>query len=105
VNAELKPPHPVKSPTSTTTTYAKACIYPAGSAIPIKVEFQVDTPSTFAAGEKAVPGVVKVAGLGQAAWTTSVGGDLEVYRNGETVKILAPLVSAARLEALARKIV
>ena len=105
VNAELKPTHPAKTPTSTVTAFSKTCTYSASGGLPIKVTFQVDTASTFAAGEKAVSGVVKVNGLGQAAWTTKVGGDLEVYNKGETIKILAPLVSAARLEALAHKIV
>jgi hypothetical protein len=75
--------------------------------VPTKITFQKDTSVSFAAGEKAVSalGIVKVAGLGQAAWTTKAGGDLEVYRSGETVKILSPLTPAAELEALARKLI
>jgi hypothetical protein len=99
----------VKAPTSMIyATYAKTCSY-AGTTgqIPIRVEFQVDTPSTFAASENAVTGIgiVKIKGLGQAAWTTKVGGAVYVYSNGETVKVVAtPLIALPKLEALARKL-
>jgi hypothetical protein len=98
----------VKAPTSTVyATYAKTCSY-AGTKgqIPIRVEFQADTPSTFATSEKAVTGVgvVKIKGLGQAAWTTKVGGAVYVYSNGKTIKVIAPLIALPRLEALARKL-
>jgi hypothetical protein len=105
VSAELK--ESLKAPTSTVTTYGKTCTYEGTGIIATKIEFQVDTPATFSTSEKAVAAVqpiVKVKGLGQAAWTTKVGGDLQVFSNGETIKILAPLVSAAKLEALAHKI-
>jgi hypothetical protein len=86
--------------------YNKTCLYKGSGAIPVKVEFQEDTPTTFATSEKAVAalGLVKVTGLGKAAWTLKVGGDLDVYRDGETIKILAPLVPAAKLEALAKRL-
>ena len=98
----------VKAPTSTIySVYAKTCSY-AGTKgqSPIRVEFQTDTAATFAASEKAVKnlGVVTVKGLGQAAWTLKVGGDLYVYDNGVTLKIIAPLIATPTLEALARKL-
>jgi hypothetical protein len=98
----------VKSPTSTTySVYSKTCSY-AGTTgqIPIRVTFQTDTPATFATSEKAVKnlGVVNVKGLGQAAWTLKSGGDLYVYNNGVTLKIVAPLITSPKLEALAKKI-
>ncbi len=96
-----------RTPTSSTTAYGKTCTYAGGGIVPTKITFQKDTAATFAAGEKAVAalGIVKIAGLGQAAWTTKAGGDLEVYRSGETIKILSPLTPAAELEALARKLI
>ena len=98
----------VKAPTSTVYgTYEKTCSY-AGTTgqIPIRVEFQVDTPTTFADSEKAVKGlgVVPVKGLGQEAWTLKVGSDLYVYNHGVTLKIIAPLIATPKLEALARKL-
>jgi len=96
-----------KTPTTITTSYSKTCTYPGGGIVPTKITFQQDTASTFAAGEKAASalGIVKVSGLGQAAWATKAGGDLEVYKSGETVKILSPLTPASELEALARKLI
>jgi hypothetical protein len=104
VNTELKPTHAVKTATSSLSSFSKTCTY-AGGTLPIRITFQVDTASTFATSEKAVHGIVKVKGVGQAAWTTTVGGTLEVYKSGETTKIVAPLITAAKLEALAHKIV
>jgi hypothetical protein len=96
----------VKSPTSTVYgTLSKTCSY-AGTKgqIPIRVEFQTDTAASFATSEKAVKGLglVQVKGLGQAAWTLKSGGDLDVYNKGVTLKIIAPLVAASKLEALAK---
>jgi hypothetical protein len=95
----------VKSPTSSVTPFSKICTYAGGGLVPTKITFQEDTAATFAAGEKAVGStLVKVSGLGKAAWTTKVGGTLEVFNGNETLKILAPAASATRLEGLARKI-
>jgi hypothetical protein len=96
-----------KTPTSSTTAFSKTCTYTGSGLVPTKITFQKDTSATFAAGEKAVSAleIVKVTGLGQAAWTTKAGGDLEVYKSGETVKILSPLTPASELEALARKLI
>ena len=95
----------VKAPTSSLTPYAKICTYAGGTYVPTKITFQEDTAATFAASEKAVGSLaVKVTGLGKGAWTTTVGGDLDVFNGSETLKILAPTTSVAKLEALARKI-
>jgi len=97
-----------KAPTTTKTPYGKVCTYRGTGILSTKITFQKDTTSTFAAGEKAAAAaepVVKVHHLGQSAWGTKAGGLLEVYDQGETLKILAPLTPLARLEALARKIV
>jgi hypothetical protein len=96
------------APVATRAEYSKTCTY-AGGILPTRIIFQVDTASTFAAGEKAaasaLPGsVVKVNGLGQAAWTTKSGGSLYVFDNGTTIKILALLTPTPKLEALARKL-
>lgn len=96
----------VKSPTSTKTAYAKSCMY-ASTPIPVKVDFQEDTSSTFATSEKAaaeVAPLVVIHGLGRAAWATKVGGELQVFDGHETIKIEAPLVANSKLEALARKL-
>ncbi len=95
----------VKAPTSTTTSYAKSCAY-ASTPLPVKVEFQEDTATTFAASEKAVSklGIVVVHGLGKAAWATKSGGELQVFNGHETIKIQAPLVATSKLEVLARKL-
>jgi hypothetical protein len=74
----------------------------------------VDTASTFAAGERAAgrfgTKIIKVHGLGQAAWTTGLG-DIYVFDGHETIKILAlslavrsPSTATAKVEALARKL-
>jgi hypothetical protein len=95
----------VKAPTSSLTPYAKICTYAGGGVVPTKITFQEDTAASFAASEKAVGSMlVKVKGLGKGAWTTTVGGDLDVFNGSETLKILAPTISVAKLEALARKI-
>jgi hypothetical protein len=97
----------VGAPTSTTTTYAKICTYKAtGSIVPLKIQFQKDTPASFAAGENAVPKSVraKVTGLGKAAYGTKVGGFLAVFLGTESIRITAPGASLVRLEKLARKL-
>ena len=95
------------APTSTTTTYAKVCSYKAsGSIIPLKIQFQVDTSSSFTAGENAVPTSVraKVSGLGKAAYGTKTGGFLAVFLGSSSIRITAPGASLAHLEQLARKL-
>jgi hypothetical protein len=94
------------TPTKTHTTYTLTCKY-GSSALAPKVEFQVDTSSTFAAGEKAagaaVP-IVKVPHLGKAAWATKSGGSLYVFNGSYTIKLLALLTPLPKLEALAKKL-
>ena len=95
----------LKSPASSLTAYSKVCTYSGGGILPTRITFQEDTATTFAASEKAVGKLaVKVKGLGKGAWTTTVGGDLDVFNGSATLKIVAPGVTAAKLEALARKI-
>ncbi len=79
-------------------------MYATGTLIPVKVEFQEDTATTFATSEKAVSklGIVIVHGLGKAAWATKSGGELQVFDGHETIKIQAPLAATSKLEALAR---
>jgi hypothetical protein len=97
------------APVTTTTTYSKTCTYPGKGAIySTKITFQMDTASTFAAGEKSAAaalrgGVVKVQHLGQAAWGTNPGS-LYVFDGHETIKILALLTPTSKLEVLARKL-
>ena len=95
-----------KGPLTTTTPYSKTCTYPGSGIVPTKITFQKDTAATFAAGEKAasVLGIVKLKGLGQAAWAPKAGGGIYVFEGGETVKILSPLTSIAKLEVLVRKL-
>jgi hypothetical protein len=99
----------VKAPSSTKTTYAKSCMYSTGTLVPVKVGFQEDTSSTFATSEKAAGKLVPLTvihGLGAAAWATKLPGELQVFDgHGTTIKIQAPLVATAKLEALARKLV
>jgi hypothetical protein len=94
--------------------YSKTCTYPGGGIVSTKITFQVDTASSFAAGEKAAgtygAKIIKVHGLGQAAWTTGLG-DIYVFDGHETIKILAlslgvrsPSTATAKVEALARKL-
>jgi hypothetical protein len=97
-----------KAPTSQSTAYAKVCIYKGTSIVPTKIQFQVDTASTFAAGEKAAAAtgtIVKVSRLGKAAYATKTGGFLAVFLGNESIRITAPLTSLAKLEALARKLI
>jgi len=86
--------------------YGITCQYGTNALAP-KVEFQQDTASTFAAGEKAAASalsVVKIAHLGQAAWAPKSGGSIYVFTGGYQIKILALLTSLPKLEALARKL-
>lgn len=96
------------APVATKTQYSKTCTYPGKSKVfSTKITFQVDTASQFAVDEKAAgkfgAKIVKVHGLGQAAWTTN-GGDLYIFDGHEQIKILALLTPTARLEVLARKL-
>ena len=96
-----------KAPVSTKTAYGKVCTYHGRGILPTTITFQQDTKTSFLAGEKgsaAAGSIVKVKGLGQAAWTTKTGGFLYVFDGGESIKILSPLTPSVRLEALARKI-
>ncbi len=97
----------LSAPTSTTTTYAKVCSYKTTSVLPMKIQFQKDTPASFAAGENAVPKSVlaKVTGLGKAAFGTKVGGFLAVFLGNESIRITAPGASLVQLEKLARKLI
>lgn len=98
----------LKAPTSQTSPYAKVCIYKGGSIVPTKIQFQVDTASTFAAGEKAAAAygtVIKVNGLGKSAYGTKTGGFLAVFLGDESIRITAPLTPLSKLETLARKLI
>ena len=96
-----------KAPAMTTTPYARICTYKGTSIIPTKITFQEDTSQTFALGEKAAAAagpLLKLKGLGKAAWGPKAGGGLYVFVGTYSIKILAPLVSTAKLEVLARKL-
>ena len=96
-----------KAPVVTTTPYARICTYKGTSIVPTKITFQEDTSQTFALGEKAAAAagpLVKPKGLGKAAWGPKAGGGLYVFVGTYSIKILAPLVSTTKLEALARKL-
>jgi hypothetical protein len=97
----------VNSPVATRTTYATVCTYHGGGVVPTKVQYQEDTAATFAAGEKAAGAtgaVVKVKGLGKAAYAVKSGGFLAVFLGNESIRITAPLVPTAKLEKLARNL-
>ena len=94
------------APALTKNPYGISCKYGSNALAP-KVEFQQDTASTFAAGEKAADAalpVTKIAHLGQAAWAPKSGGSIYVFTGSYTIKILAVLTSLPKLEALARKL-
>ncbi|HEY5057553.1 MAG TPA: hypothetical protein VII51_00930 [Gaiellaceae bacterium] len=96
-----------KAPVVTRTPYARICTYKGTGIIPTKVEFQEDTASTFAVSEKAAAAavaVVKVKGLGKAAWSTKVPGSLYVFTGTYTIKLIAPLTPNSKLEVLAKKL-
>lgn len=103
---------PVGAPVASETQYSKTCTYPGGGIGSTKITFQVDTAATFAAGEKAAgrygAKIIKVHGLGQAAWTTGLG-DIYVFDGHETIKVLAlslgvrsASTATSKVEALAR---
>ncbi len=96
------------APTSQTSPYAKVCTYKGGSILPTKIQFQVDTAATFAAGEKVAAAygtVIKVKGLGKSAYGTKTGGFLAVFLGNESIRITALLKPLSKLEALARKLI
>jgi hypothetical protein len=99
----------------TKTAFSKTCTYPGSGIGSTKITFQVDSAAAFAAGEKSAGGfgamIIKVKGLGKAAWTTG-SGDLSVFDGHEQIKILAlalgvrsPSTATAKVEALARRLV
>src|SRR5579862_477929 len=93
-------PRLAKNPYGITCTYGSNALAP-------KVDFQLDTAATFAAGEKAANAalpVTKIQHLGKAAWTPKTGGFLYVFTGSYSIKILAVLTSLPKLEALARKL-
>ena len=67
-----------KAPVSTVEPFGKTCTYHGSGAVSTTIAFQKDTAASFADGEKAaaILGIVKVPGLGQAAWATKAGGSL-----------------------------
>ena len=103
------------SPVATKTAYSKTCTYPGSSKLSsVSITFQEDSASQFATDENAVAKtglkIVKIHGLGQAAWTTG-SGDLYLYDGREQIKIHAlvvgitsPSTATAKVEALARKL-
>ena len=102
------------APVVTKTQFSKTCTYPGGGIGSTKITFQVDTAASFAASEKAAGAfgtkIIKVHGLGQAAWTTGLGS-VYVFDGHETIKILAlslevrsPSTATAKVEALAHKL-
>jgi hypothetical protein len=99
---------------TTYLTYAKTCAYPGAGFGSTKITFQVDTAASFAAGEKAAgrfgAKIIKVKGLGKAAWTTGLGS-IYVFDGHETISILSLALemqsrstATAKVEALARKL-
>jgi hypothetical protein len=86
-------------------TYSKTCTYPGGIGL-TKITFQTDTTSTFAASEKAAEHalgakLIHKLNLSQGAWTTNAG-DLYVFDGHETIKVLAPGIATAKLEAFVK---
>ena len=105
---------PAGAPVVTKTPFSKTCTYPGGGVGSTKITFQMDTLASFTAGEKAAGAfgakIVKVHGLGVAAWTAGVG-DIYVFDGHEQIKVLAlslearsPSTATAKVEALARKL-
>lgn len=105
---------PAGAPVVTKTPFSKTCTYPGGGIGSTKITFQLDTLASFLAGEKAAGAfgakIVKVHGLGVAAWTAGVG-DIYVFDGHEQIKVLAlslearsPSTATAKVEALARKL-
>ncbi len=98
----------VKAPTSTTTPYGTTCTYKGSGIVPTKIEYQKDTAASFAAGEKsagALGTLVKVSGLGKAAYGPKSGGFLAVFLGSRSIRITAPFISLSQLEKLAHKLI
>jgi hypothetical protein len=94
-----------KTPVARTTTFSKSCTYPGSGLVPTKITFQVDTATTFAAGEKAAGGTIaRLSGLGQGAWVGKTGGIIDVFNGQESIKIVSPGTTTAKLEALEKKL-
>ena len=47
---------------------------------------------------------VELKGLGQAAWVGKSGGIIDVFDGHESIRILSPGTTAAKLEALEKKL-
>lgn len=105
---------PAGAPVVTKTAVSKTCTYPGGGVGSTKITFQMATLATFTAGEKGAgkfgAKIVKVHGLGVAAWTAGVG-DIYVFDGHEEIEVLAlsleahsPSTATAKVEALARKL-
>jgi hypothetical protein len=100
LGAKASTPRLAKSPYGITCTYGTNALAP-------KIEFQLDTAATFAAGEKSANAalhVMKIQHLGKAAWAPHTGGFLYVFTGSYSIKILAALTSLPKLEAMARKL-
>ncbi len=100
LGAKASAPRLAKNP------YGISCTYGTNALAP-KVEFQLDTAATFAAGEKAANAalhVTKIQHLGKAAWAPKTGGFVYVFTGSYSIKILAVLTSLPKLEALARRL-
>jgi len=94
------------TPRLTRSPYGITCTYGTNALAP-KVEFQLDTAATFAAGEKSANAalhITKIQHLGKAAWAPQTGGFLYVFTGSYSIKILAELTSLPKLEGLARKL-
>ena len=102
------------APVVTKTRYSKTCTYPGGGIGSTKITFELNTLVAFTAGEKSAgrfgAKIVKVHGLGVAAWTTGTG-DIYIFDGHEQIEIMAlsvgmlsPSTATAKVEALARKL-
>jgi hypothetical protein len=92
----------VSAPTMVQQPYGIQCTYKGSGPIPVRIVFQKDTASTFAAGEAAVPTATKIVGLGNSAYGTT--GFIAVLNGQYALRITAPLSTQAQLETLARQI-
>jgi hypothetical protein len=94
---------------TTTAGYERICMYTTSGPEPITITFASPvSPSSFTASRKAFrrrAGVVKVGGLGDAAWAAKAGTSLFVLDGSLDIVIGSPGTPAAALEALARKLV
>jgi hypothetical protein len=96
------------APVVTKTAYSKTCTYLGESKIfSPRITFQVGSASHFAIDERSAgrygTKIVKLPGLGNAAWTTG-SGDLYVFDRLKQIKILALMTPTAKLEALAPRL-